>query len=123
MAWERRLSAEFACGKAEGRFDHSERLHDADDTCSRDASDTDVAGVVLEYLVRRHFADGHCYACVHKVDDLSAPDEVHKRDDDEPYEEASAADDECVLESDDISQSEDGGTCAFMASCTWWFTM
>ena len=70
-----------------------------------------MACIILEYLVRRHFADGHGHSCIHQVDHLSAPYEVHERNDHQPYEEASAADDECVLESYDVSESEHCSSC------------
>ena len=69
-----------------------------------------MACIILEDLVRRHFSDRHCDSCVHQVDYLTSPDKVHQRNDHKPYEEASAADDECVLESHDISESEDCGS-------------
>ena len=46
------LSLELACGKAEGRLDHTERFHDADNSCSSDAADSDVSCVFLEDLLR-----------------------------------------------------------------------
>ena len=65
-----------------------------------------MSRVILEYLVRGHLSDGLRDACVHEVNHLTAPDEVHKRDDHKPYEETSAADDEGIFQSHDISQTE-----------------
>ena len=100
------LPAELACSKSEGRFYHSERLHYTHDAGCSNASDADVACIILEYLVRGHLADGLCDAGVHKVDHLTAPDEVHQRNYHKPYEETSAADDEGIFQSHDISQTE-----------------
>ena len=63
--------------------------------------------IILEDLVRRHLADSQCLSGIHEVNDIASPDEVHQRNDDEPYKETSAADDECVLESDNITQTKD----------------
>ena len=70
-----------------------------------------MARVVAENFVRRHVADCLGNAGIHKVNDLSAPENVHQRDDDEPYKETSAADDECVFQADDIAETEDGCAC------------
>ena len=86
------LATEFFCGKSEGRFDYAEGFDDADDAGCGYASDAYVAGVVAENLVRGHFADCLGDACAHKVEHAAAPDEVHQRNDDEPYEEGPAAD-------------------------------
>ena len=66
--------------------------------------------IILEDLVRRHLSDGQGHAGVHEVDHLTAPDKVHKRDYYKPYQEASAADDKCILEANYISESEHGGS-------------
>ena len=70
--------------------------------------------VILEDLVCRHFTDCLGYTSVHKVDYLTSPDEVHKRNDDKPYKETAAADDEGVFESDDVSETENCSSCVHL---------
>ena len=69
-----------------------------------------MSRIFLENLVRRHFPDGLGDARAHEVDYLTAPDDIHERDDDQPYQEASAADDECVFQSDNVAETEHGRT-------------
>ena len=60
----------------------------------------------MKNLVCGHVSDGLRDAAVHKVNDLAAPDEIHQRDDYQPYQEAAAADYECVFEADNVAESE-----------------
>ena len=69
-----------------------------------------MSRIFLEDLVCRHFPDGLGDARAHEVNYLAAPDDVHKRYDDQPYQEATAADYECVLQSDDVAETEHGRT-------------
>ena len=64
--------------------------------------------IVLENLLRSHFANGHRHAGIHQVDDAAAPDEVHQRNDHEPHQQGSAADDEGILEADDVAEAQHG---------------
>ena len=68
-----------------------------------------MARVGTEDLVSAHLAYGLGDAGAHKIKHLTAPDEVEQRDDHEPDEEGSAADYERILQSDYVSESEDGG--------------
>ena len=67
-----------------------------------------MAGVFTEYLFGRHFRYGGGDAGIHEVDDLSSPYQIHQRDDDQPYKETSATDDQGVFQPDYISETEDG---------------
>ena len=64
--------------------------------------------IVLENLLRSHFADGHRHAGIHQVDDAAAPDEVHQRNDHEPHQQGTAANDEGILEPDDVAEAQHG---------------
>ena len=62
-----------------------------------------------EDLVRAHLSDCRRKTRVHQVDDLPTPDDIHQRDYHQPHQETSAADDEGVLQTDNIAQTEDCG--------------
>ena len=68
-----------------------------------------MAGVILEYLLGGHRADGVRYAGPHKVNDASAPDEVHPGDYNEPHQQGTAADDKGILQTYYISKAEHRG--------------
>ena len=68
-----------------------------------------MAGIVLENLLGRHLRNGLHHAGVHQIDHLSAPEEVHKRDDDQPHQQAAAANDEAIFQADDVAQAQHGG--------------
>ena len=93
---------------------HAPRLDDADDTRHGDAAYADMACIVLENLLRCHFTYGLQHARVHQVDDLIAPNEVHARDDDEPYQHGATANDEGVFQTDDVTQTEHGSACVHL---------
>ena len=65
--------------------------------------------IILENLVSRKLADGIDHSGVHEVDHTASPNEVHQGDDHEPNEEGTAADDEGILEANDVSKAEHGG--------------
>ena len=66
--------------------------------------------IVFEYLLGAHLPDCHRHARVHQVDHLTAPDEVHQRNDHQPHKEAAAADDEGIFQTDDVAKTQDGGS-------------
>ena len=61
--------------------------------------------IILEYLVRAHLSDCHCHS-VHQINHLSAPDEVHQRDDHQPHQETAAADDEGIFQAHDVAEAQ-----------------
>ena len=64
--------------------------------------------IVLENLFRCHLADGLGNAGAHQVDDIGSPDEVHQGDDYQPNKQRTAADNEGILQADDIAQAQHG---------------
>ena len=104
------LLAEFFPGKADGALDDPGILDDAEDAGGRDAADTYMARVRAEDLIRTHLPYGLGNAAAHEIQHLPAEEEVESGDDEQPHQQASQADYEGVLESDDISQAQHGST-------------
>ncbi len=91
----RSLVGELVHRQANGALDDTERLDNADDAGRGDAADADMPCVPFEQLVGGQ---------------VKTERKVRQRDDDQPHQQAAAADDETVFQADDISQAQHGGT-------------
>ncbi len=98
--------AEFPYSHAHGILDDLRLADDADDTGRSDAADADLTRIGAEDLVGRHLADGIGEA--HAQDVHAAAESAHQRNDQQPDEQRAAADDEGVLQADDVAQAQDG---------------
>ena len=65
-----------------------------------------MTGVGCKDLVGCHLCDRGAQTGVHQINYLVSKEDVHQRNDDEPYEERTAADDESIFEANDITQTE-----------------
>ena len=66
--------------------------------------------VRAEDLIRAHLSYGLCYAAAHEVEHGVSEQQVESWDDDQPNQKAAEADDEAVLESDDVAEAEHCGS-------------
>ena len=82
-----RFLLELTGSQSYGTLYHAGAFYYAYDSGRGNAADTDVTRIFLEYLFRGHLCNGLRDSCSHKVDHLSSPDEVHHRNDDQPYKE------------------------------------
>ena len=97
--------------QSDGALDDAPRLHDADDARHGDAADADGACIGLEDGFRGHLSDGCRDGRIPLVQYGVGEDEGHARHDEPPDGKRTHADDEGVFQPDDVTQSEDGGTC------------
>ena len=104
------LATHFLSGQTNGTLDDAPRTEDTDYTSHSDTTDTDALGIFLEDGFRGHFANGLCNGRIPSIEQLIAEKKVHARNDEQPYGQGTGTNDSGILQTDDITQTEDGRT-------------
>ncbi len=90
------LAFQFLACQSDSTLYHAPTLHDTDNACHCNSTDTDIAGIVAEYPLRVGFAQHHAVNGSH----------AQQRNQEPPYEQTAGADDSRIFQSHNIAQAQ-----------------